>query len=202
MAIRKIENKPNGMSIIAVYGGKGGVGKTTTATNLAGAYADTGARVALVDVDPQRSCIDICDKVEKFDVLTVVPRSGYDFVIIDHPPSHIDAPIGDIVIMPTQVGEGDLKSFQRARHLFKGKSFLMVVTLVDYRVRDDKIIAESLKKKMGALIVKRRNLYRRVTRAHTSVFEFGNRFRASEAIKEHIAIMDRVNEMLASKKAA
>src|SRR5215210_3348189 len=38
---------------IAISSQKGGVGKTTTAANLGVAWGDVGARVLLVDLDPQ-----------------------------------------------------------------------------------------------------------------------------------------------------
>ena len=46
------------MRTIAVSNYKGGVGKTTTAVNLASIYASRGMRVLLIDLDPQASATD------------------------------------------------------------------------------------------------------------------------------------------------
>lgn len=43
------------MRIIALSNNKGGSGKTTTTVNLAGAFAERGLRVLVVDLDPQGS---------------------------------------------------------------------------------------------------------------------------------------------------
>lgn len=89
------------MTVIAITNQKGGVGKTTTAINVAAALAERGEGTLLVDLDPQSSAT-ISLGVE----LTDIQRTAYNS-LVDRGDDGAD-PLADVVVRVDGVANLDL----------------------------------------------------------------------------------------------
>jgi chromosome partitioning protein len=83
--------RPPRCRIMTIANQKGGVGKTTTAVNLAASLAQHGSRVLVIDLDPQGNASTALDVDHHIGVPSV-----YDVLVDDRPLAEVVRPVGEM----------------------------------------------------------------------------------------------------------
>ena len=152
------------MRHIMILNAKGGCGKSTLATNLAGFYANEGKSVALADYDPQASSLDWL-KLRPSNRPEIQPIRGFetglrgvsratDIVVIDAPARSHGKELTNLlkhaetILMPVLPSTIDMKATTRfieevqSTGRLKGKH--AKVGLIANRVRENTLIFDEL----------------------------------------------------------
>lgn len=126
---------------LTVFGGKGGIGKTTLALNLASAFARDGLRVCLIDRDPQASSLAFARLAERHGVelpftIAASRSQGFDLYLYDEDKNPSDFIPGDLILIPSILDGQNQLATRRTKALLEeqGKPYLVVPN----RVRTDR----------------------------------------------------------------
>lgn len=159
------------MSVIVVANPKGGVGKSTLSTNVAGYLASRGGRVLLADMDRQQSArlwLQLrpahLPPIEHWDASsddTVRPPKGADHVVIDTAAAlqgkQLDNVLrhADKVLMPVQPSVFDIHATHEfiGRLLAHRRSARLDIAVVQMRSKEGTIAHEQLRAYLGTVEV-------------------------------------------------
>lgn len=155
------------MPVIVVANPKGGVGKSTVATNLAGALARAGHAVMLGDVDRQQSARQwlglrpaALPVIQGWDIARddiVRPPKGVTHVVLDTPAglhgSKLDAvmKIADRVLVPLQPSLFDIQASHAFVQALREHRRGAPLAVVGNRVREGTIAADQLRQFLDTL---------------------------------------------------
>ncbi|MBC3880555.1 ParA family protein [Undibacterium sp. LX40W] len=155
------------MPVIAVINPKGGVGKSTLSTNLAGYFAAQGHKVMLGDADRQQSSrawlslrssgLPVIATWELSDGNIVKPPKGTTHVVIDTPAglkgSKLDAilKLADKVIVPLQASMFDILATEDFLKTLSARETKQSVAVLGMRVNARTKAADQLAHYVGQL---------------------------------------------------
>jgi len=112
--------RPGACRVITIANQKGGVGKTTTAVNLAAALAQHGSRVLVIDLDPQGNASTALDVEHRAGTMSIyhvlvedqplvgIIRAVDDIPLLYCAPATIDLAGAEIELVPMVAREGRL----------------------------------------------------------------------------------------------
>jgi cellulose biosynthesis protein BcsQ len=133
------------MTIIAVVMQKGGVGKTTVATNVAGTLAMQGGAVRLYDANPYQSSayqwgqvrldagvpqnLSVVRAERNYGHAVIADAPNFDHIVIDCPPSlgtesEVAAAVAEVILIPLSIGQFDAWSLAQTGQLIRRRQAL------------------------------------------------------------------------------
>lgn len=208
-------------SIITLAQRKGGAGKTTLAAHLAAGWAAAGRRVAVLDVDPQRSLsqwVEIRRRAHAdgdigFTAIAVSGwklgleldrlRRDHDVILIDSPPhaemdSRAAIRAADLVVIPVQPSPMDLWATQATLEIARAENrrALLVLNRVAPRARLTQEIAASLGRgdiRLAATTLGNRTAYAASLAAGEGIEEYEP---SGAAAGEMLHLRDEIDEAL------
>jgi len=138
-------------TVLTVYAGKGGVGKTTTAINLAYQLGKAGHKTLLIDANAKQPSAQVVYDTIKGDVpfdlavedkpelLAHVRRLTYDYIVIDCPPSPEEAKaaldVADLIIVVFVPKFLETRAITDTIRLLANLPFRVLVVGVSYAMR-------------------------------------------------------------------
>lgn len=169
--------------IIAVAQAKGGAGKSTLSAHLSIAFAKLGAKVALIDTDPQQTIMswkkarESNNFPEKIDIdifsstgwkinQELARHSKHDIIVIDSPP-HMETETksviraASLVIVPCQPSPNDLWATDTTLEIIKKeeKPFIIVLNRCAYQSKMVKIVESHFGKNIKKYFLGNRVLF-------------------------------------------
>jgi chromosome partitioning protein len=194
------------MKIVSVLSEKGGAGKTTVAVHLAVAGCLDGQDTVIIDLDPQASAADWCDRRgDKPEAVAIPParlgkilgdlRTKVDLVIVDtgrdsNNAGYIAAQAADLIIIPCRPGGFDFHALGRTVDLCKlarKDAYILVNAMRPGAKRIDADTREALASKgcgLAPVSLHERVIYRHASISHQTAQETDPGSEASSEIQQ------------------